>query len=142
MTQPVQNAATFTINKPIKLIQLRDELNTALALSVQLVALTGYDQTQPISANNTATLWVTPNTVNPTTVNNTIAAHIPNSSYGVPIQEQNYALVLAKVNNSSTVTLSADELQTAVRGLLMRVNNLPTVPTTSGALPLPGSPTH
>lgn len=126
---PYPGSLQFPLTKPVNVVQLTDELSDALVQTVQ-VAVGGYDFTAgPISASNPATVWITPNTVSSTTVQNTINAHAVDPNYGTPASITEFNAVMQKVVANYEVTLSAGEIQTAVKGLLLRYSTTSTVPT-------------
>lgn len=126
---PFPNGTAFTVVKAINLIQLQDELNTAFNQTVQ-VALQQAGATSPdatgstLSPSNPGLLWVAPSTLSAVTVEAVITAHVPNPNYGMPVFDQNYAAVLEAVQANNAITLTSDQIQTAVKGLLLRMNSL------------------
>lgn len=122
---PFPNALDFTLEKPVNLVQLQDEISNDVGLTVQASVAGNYDPAQPISPTNPATLWVAPDTVSSAAVAAVLAAHVPNPAYGMSISDSLFQSALGKVLNDHNATLTADELQAAVRGLLLR-STLPT----------------
>jgi hypothetical protein len=60
---PFPNAASFPLEKPVNLIQIEDEITTAVGQTAQVALVGDYDPDQPISPTNSAQLWVAPNTI-------------------------------------------------------------------------------
>lgn len=117
---PFPNGADFLLEKPVNLVQLLDEISTAVGQTVQ-VAITGnYDPTHPLSPTNTATLWVAPNTVSSSIVGDVIDNHVANPAYGLSITDVLFRSALEKVLHDNSAVLTNDEMQAAVRGLLLR----------------------
>lgn len=117
---PFPDASSFPLTKEINLIQLQDEIAAAVGQTVQTAVTGNYDPAQPISPTNPATFWVAPNTVSSATVTATIAAHVPNPAYGMSNTEVLFQAALQKVLSDPNAVLTNDELQAAVRGLLVR----------------------
>lgn len=126
---PFSNATAYTVIKAINLVQLQDEMNTAFSQTV-LMALqqsstaTADPTGATLSPTNPGTLWVGPSSLSAVTVEAVIAAHVPNPNYGVPAFDQAYATVLQAVQANSAITLTSDQMQTAVKGLLLQVASL------------------
>lgn len=126
---PFSNATAYTVIKAINLVQLQDEMNTAFSQTV-LMALqqsstaTADPTGATLSPTNPGTLWVGPSNLSAVTVEAVIAAHVPNPNYGVPAFDQAYATVLQAVQANSAITLTSDQMQTAVKGLLLQVASL------------------
>lgn len=120
-TNPFPNATTFPVTKPINPVQLLDEINTAVGggAQVAIVGESGVPSDQ-ISVTHPATVWVAPDTLNQTTVGNAITAHVANPLYGQPASDAAFNAVLTKVANDPNADLTDEEIQTAVRGLLLQ----------------------
>lgn len=132
---PFANATAYTVIKAINLIQLQDEMNTAFSQTVQIAlqqaSNAGADPTgAALSPSNPGTLWVGPSTLSALTVEAVITAHVPNPNYGMPVFDQNYATILAAVKANSAITLTSDQIQTAIKGLMLRVDSIATFGTT------------
>lgn len=110
MTAP--NDLTFTVTKPINLLQLTDEVSTAVGQSVAINQTGPEDISQPISATNEATLTVLPDTVDATKVQAAITAHVPTPNYGISDLELKFQAVYTKISDNPESTLTADEVQT------------------------------
>lgn len=124
---PYEDAENVPLTKEVNVVQLTDELSTALGQTVQ-VAIVHDDFSQPISVGNPAVLWIRPDTVNLTTVNNVIAAHVINPNYGIPATVAEFNAVTQAVITDYEIVLTADQIQTAIKGLLVRFNSIPSVP--------------
>lgn len=125
-TDPLPNAVTVEVTKPVNMVQLDDEISAALSLSVNM-ALRQDDASRPISVTNPATLFIQPNTVNLTTVNSVITAHVLNPNYGTPVSITAFNEVTQKVVSNYDVELTADEMEAAVKGLLLRMYLIPSI---------------
>jgi hypothetical protein len=119
---------TFTVTKVVNPVQLDDEISAALAQTV-VVALSGYNPLLPISSSNPATLWLRPNTVSSTVVQNTITAHVANLNYGTPAHILAFNTVMQAVVANEEITLTSQQIQDAVKGLLLRYSVTSTSPT-------------
>lgn len=127
---PYEDAVTVNLTKEVNVVQLTDEISAAVGQTVQL-AIVRDDFTMPISVSNPAVVWIKPDTVNLTTVNNAITAHVANPNYGVPGTVTAFNAVTQKVIDDYSQTLTAPEIQTAIKGLLLRFNSIPSIPTPS-----------
>lgn len=128
---PFTNGSAYTITVPINLTQLTDEMTAAAGQTVRLSAqISSTSPQQPagpimnFSTGDPGILWVSPSTVLSSTVNAVIAAHVPNASYGLPASVQAYNAVLSQVQTSYATTLTSDQIQTAIKGLLLNVASL------------------
>lgn len=131
---PLPNAVTVQVTKAINMVQLVDEISSALNQQVN-VAMRQQDFTRPISADNPATLFIQPNTVSVPTVQSVITAHVPNPNYGTPVSITMFNEVTQKVLDDFEVDLTAEELEVAVKGLLLRTALIPSS-TSSPAIPV------
>lgn len=118
---------TYTVTKVINTVQLDDEISTAVSQSVTLAA-TGYNPQLPISPTNPATLWVVPNTVNSTTVQTTINNHVADPNYGTPAHIAAFNAVMQAVVANNTITLTSQQIQDALKGLLLKYSVTSTSP--------------
>lgn len=117
---PYADAASFPIEKPVNLIQISDELTTAAGQAVR-VAITGpVDILQPISPTNDATLWVAPNSISSGLIIGVVEDHVANPAYGMAQSDLDFQSAVQKVVNNPNAVLTDDEMQAAVRGLLLR----------------------
>jgi hypothetical protein len=128
---PFSDCTAYTVAKPINPPQIQDELATAAGVSV-MVALWDSGDTKTISVSNTGTLWVSPSSVSAGTVEAVIAAHVPNWNYGQPQSVQDYLAVIEQIQTDYATTLTADQIQTAIKNLVLNVQSLQN-------LTLPGS---
>lgn len=123
---PYPNALKYTVTKPINLLQLAAEMETALGQTV-ILALSGSGYVPPpttISSGNQATLSVLPNTLNSTIVQTCITNHVANPNYGLPQQTQNYLTVVAEIQANNAIVLNATDLNTAVVGLVLQLESI------------------
>lgn len=111
--------ATFEIDKPINLAQLASEIQQGVRKQVNVAQLGPQDQAAPISADNKVEIAVSPGSVNADTVNQVIADHEPQEGWGVPTYIRDFDALLLRVANEPDETLSGDDLELAVRGLLL-----------------------
>jgi hypothetical protein len=118
---------TFTVTKAINSVQLDDEISTAVGQTV-LVAMSGYNPQLPISVSNPATLWLRPNTVSSTTVQNAINAHVADPNYGTPAHILAFNAVMQAVIANEEIVLTSQQIQDAVKGLLLRYSVTSTSP--------------
>lgn len=117
---PFPNGASFPLEKPVNLVQITDEIAAAAGQAVQ-VAITGtYDTAQPISPTNEAVIWVAPNTISSSIIITAIEDHVPNPTYGISNADLHFQAALQKVLTDPNAVLTSDEIQAAVRGLLIR----------------------
>lgn len=114
--QPFPDAARFDVDKQINQTQLQSELETALGSTVQIsvtradpAALAGY-------------LWVVPSTVDAGIVQQVLDAHVADPNWGVPASVRDYLDLVQRIVEDATVTLTDDEVQTLVKGLVTRMN--------------------
>lgn len=124
---PYEDALTTSLTKEVNVVQLTDEISAAVGQSVQL-AIVRDDFTMPISVGNPAVVWIIPDTVNLTTVNNTITAHVINPNYGIPGSVSAFNAVTQAVIDDYSIVLTSQQIQDAVKGLLLRFNSIPSVP--------------
>jgi hypothetical protein len=117
---PFVNGMSFDLVSPVNLEQLTEEINAAVGRTVGLAISGPINGNAPISPVNSATLAVTPANVNREAINKVLAEHAPQQDYGVPDSRKRFSQVIQKVVDNQEVKLTAEELQVAVRGLLMR----------------------
>lgn len=118
--QPFPDCARFDLDAPFNQQQLMQELGTALGGPVQ-VATTSTTPGMP-GTSTESYLWVVPSTVDRAKVQAVIDAHTPDPNWGIPESVQAYRVLLAKVQADSSVSLTADEMQAAIKGLLVRMS--------------------
>jgi hypothetical protein len=118
--QPFPDCARFDLNKSFNQQQLLQELGVALGSPVQM-ATTSATPGMP-GATIESYLWVVPSSVDRAKVQAAIDAHVPDPNWGIPESVQAYRALLAKVQGDPSVSLTTDEMQTAVKGLLVRMS--------------------
>lgn len=118
------NSLQFTVTKKINQIQLADEIEALVGVPVTL-ALQLESTVAVASPAHPGTLHVTPDTVSSSSVQDAIDDHVADDSYGLSEEAENYQRILQMVVADHTVTLSSDDLQTAVRELLLQLNLSP-----------------
>jgi hypothetical protein len=117
---PFLDGADFELEKVVNLIQITDELSAAAGQTVRASITGDYDSDQPISPTNPATLWVAPDTISSSVIQDVIDDHVANPAYGMSITDVLFQSALEKVLHDQNAVLTDDEMQAAVRGLLMR----------------------
>lgn len=121
---PFPNALTFAVQKVINQVQLADEIQAATGQAVNL-ALVGYDYTEPVSVSNPAVLWLIPNSVSPGAVTTVIGNHVADPNYGTSASTVAFNAVQQAVVANPAMTLTSQQIQDAVKGLLVRFGELP-----------------
>lgn len=116
---PFDDMVSFKLIKPINLAQLRDEIREAVRDNFEM-AQVGPDESGPISESNPASLAVTPSRVPRGKVQKVIDGHQPSEGYNLPEGERQFAAVVEKVSQDRKAELSPEEMQVALRGLLLR----------------------
>lgn len=125
---PFADALTFPLTKPVNQVQLVDEISTAVGVTVDLAITGPEDPYSPISVSNDATVWITPDTVNPATVTAAIAAHVVNPNYDTPANVAAFNAVVTKVVADPSVDLTTQEVEDGVKGIILRFSDLLHVP--------------
>jgi hypothetical protein len=118
--QPFPDAARFDVNKEINQAQLEEELTEALGGPVQ-ISVTRTDPTSLVGY-----LWVVPSTVDTEIVQQVLDAHVADPNWGVPTSVRDYLALVQRVIQDPATTLTDDEMQTLVKGLVARVNAMTT----------------
>ena len=111
---PDQDAAVFDVQKPLNEAQLHAELEQALDTPVQL-------STSQAPGDSSSTLWLIPGDVDRELVENVIDEHEANPEWGVPSTTRNFLALVRKLRDDDEYELTPEELQTAVKGLILRV---------------------
>lgn len=120
---PFESALTFDITKKINMTQLTDEIGAAVKATVQ-IALSGdadFNSMIDPSPDNVATLSVTPSNVSKAKVQKAIDDHVATDGYELPEHEREFAAVTQKLVDDPTATLTDDEVQVALRALVLRL---------------------
>lgn len=115
--KPFPDCARFDLDKQINQAQLQSELEEALGQPIQLATT----RTDPTSV--AGYLWVVPESVDREVVEDTLDEHVPDPNWGIPQRVRDYADVVRKVTANPDVELTEAEMQTAIKGLLIRVHN-------------------
>lgn len=128
---PFANATSYTISKSINQTQFTDELSTAAGQTVLVaVQVSTNSPQQPggviftFTVSDPGLVWVSPASISAIVVEAVITAHVANPSYGQPQSVQDYNAVLLQVQTNYSQTLTSDQIQTAVKGLLLNVSTL------------------
>lgn len=110
---------TVPLTKAVNLTQLTDELDAALGRQVQIAQL-GPDNGAPAAEDNPAELAIAPSDVDTAVVEQVIADHNPDQTYATPAVERDFTAAMQKVVDNDGATLNGDDMQAALRGLLLR----------------------
>ena len=110
---PDTESANFTLTKQVNQAQLHHELEEALGVPIQL-------STSKTPGEDEETLWLVPGDVAEDTVQQVIDDHEPDQEWGVPKATRDYFALLRKVSEDPDTDLTAEEIQTAVKGILLR----------------------
>lgn len=108
---PYASAVTVKLDKSVNLVQLTDEIAAKTGRVVHL-ALSSDD--------DGASLSVSPGTVDVKQVAAVVAQHDPMSDYGVPAEEKRFQEILRRVQESSDIELTEQNINDALIGLLRR----------------------
>lgn len=120
--KPFPDCAQFDLVKAVNQAQLSEEMDTAFGAPVQM-AVTYTSMGMP-GTQTGGCLWVVPSTVDRAKVQAVVDAHVPDPNWGIPVDVQAYRALLAKVQGDPKVVLSGDEIQAAVKGLLVRMSHV------------------
>lgn len=110
---PDQDPAIFDVHKPVNEAQLHDELEKALDVPIQL-------STSQTPGDTSSTLWLVPGDVDRERVQAIIDEHEANPEWGVPSTTRDFLALVRKVIEDEDYQLSQDEIQTALKGLILR----------------------
>lgn len=110
---PDQETAQFHAAKEIGQAQLHAELEKALDQPVQL-------STARTPGEVGETLWIVPASVDAEVVEKAIADHVPDPNWGVPQSTRDWFDVQRRVLEDPEIVLTPEEMQSVVKGLLMR----------------------
>jgi hypothetical protein len=101
------------VAKPVNEAQLHSELEEELDTSIQL-------STSQAPGATSSTLWLLPGDVDREQVQAIIDEHEANSEWGVPSATLNFLALVRKVTEDDDYQLNQDEIQTAVKALILR----------------------
>jgi hypothetical protein len=110
---PDQDPAIFDVDKPVNESQLHSELEQALGIPVQL-------STSQAPGDTSSMLWLVPGDVDQEQVQAVIDEHEANPEWGVPSTTRDFLALMRKVTEDDDYQLSQDEIQTAVKALILR----------------------
>lgn len=116
---PLENAAAYQTDKYLHVLQLEAELREATGVTANTVWIRNSSENPDDWAG---TLYVVPADLDEATVHAVLDNHVPDSSYGVPESTRAFNGVRQKVVDNPDVTLSDEELSSAVKGMLLRMN--------------------
>ena len=108
---PYDDATWVLLEQEINQAQLDHEISEALDQPVAIAVTTN-------SETEEQRLWISPAEVDVAEVRRVIAEHEPQPDWGVPTEVLDFRAVVEKVTADPSVTLSTEELQAAVKGLL------------------------
>lgn len=109
---PWPNALSFQVHKRIGTLQFQDELRA----SVHQDCLVAVVNDSPFGIDGT--LFVVPNSIDTEAIQETINNHTFNPDYETPSYMAEFNAVIRKVSDDPTATLSSDEIQVAIKGML------------------------
>jgi hypothetical protein len=110
---PDQETAQFHTDKDVRQVQLHAELEQALDRTVQL-------STSSTPGEVGEHLWIVPADVDTEVVEQVIADHVPDPNWGVPQSTRDWFDIQRRITEDPEIELTADEIQTVVKGLLAR----------------------
>jgi hypothetical protein len=110
---PDQDPAVFDVDKPLNQAQLHSELEKALDVPVQL-------STSQAPGDTVSTLWLVPGDVDKEQVQTVIDEHEADPEWGVPGSARDFLALVRKIIEDESYQLSQDEIQTALKGLILR----------------------
>lgn len=110
---PDQETAQFHAEKNVQQAQLHAELEKALDKPVQL-------STSSMPGETGEHLWIVPGDVDAEVVEQVIADHEPDPNWGIPQATRDWFDIQRRVLEDPEIQLSQDEMQTVLKGLLMR----------------------
>jgi hypothetical protein len=110
---PDADPAQFHADKEINQSQLHAELEQALDRAVQLSSTS-------TPGEPGETIWLIPGDVDEETVQEVIDQHEADANWGVPQSTQAYFDVIRRVSEDPEIELTPQEIQTVVKGLLLR----------------------
>jgi predicted RNA-binding protein with TRAM domain len=126
-TPPYENALTFTITFPVDLDQLIDEVSNACGQTV-MISFVHDASLDELSPDDPGTMYLIPDTVDASVVQGVLDSYDFNPSYGRTQVVADYAAVVAAVQDNNEVVLSAEQIQAALRGLILGLDATPTDP--------------
>jgi hypothetical protein len=110
---PDVESVHFELTKVVNQSQLHSELETALDQSIQLA-------TSKTPGDEFGTLWLVPGGLDKAVIQRVIDDHVPEQEWGVPQSTRDYFALLRKVSEDPEADLTTAEVQTAIKGLLLR----------------------
>jgi hypothetical protein len=110
---PDQDAAIFDVHKPVNEAQLHSELEKALDVPVLL-------STSQAPGDTSSTLWLVPGDLDQEQVQAVIDEHEANPEWGVPSTTRDFLALVRKVGEDDDYQLTQEEIQTAVKALILR----------------------
>lgn len=110
---PDEETAQFFADKDVNQGQLHAELEQALDQVVQM-------STARTPGEPGEHLWIVPASVDSEVVEKVIADHEPDPNWGIPQATRDWFDIQRRVLDDPDVQLSQDEIQTVLKGLLMR----------------------
>lgn len=135
--QPYAEVTSVEITKSFDLAQLLAEINTALKRNLVCSVVGPPDPAREPSEDNVAVLYLS-ESVDKETVEKVVEDHSPTPGWDVPEHEKAYREVLQAVVDDPETPLSAEQVEVAVRGLLLR-STMPTNPAPAPLTPATGA---
>lgn len=113
---PDVDCAKFELTKDVNQAQLHDELEKKLGTTIQLSG-----SRDP--GTGLGYIWLVPSTVDSAVVTQVMDDHVPDAMWGVPQSTIDYIALVQRVMTTPDAELSDDDVKTAIRGLLVRMQN-------------------
>lgn len=110
---PDQETAQFHTEKTIGQAQLHAELEQALDRTIQL-------STARVPGEDGEHLWIVPADVDAEVVEQVIADHVADPEWGIPQTTRDWFDIQRRVIEDPEIELTQQEVQTVLKGLLMR----------------------
>ena len=110
---PDQETAQFHTDKSLRQAQLHAELEQALDQTIQL-------STASTPGEPGERLWIVPATVDAEIVERVLEDHVPDPNWGVPQSTRDWFDIQRRVREDPEVELSERDIQTVLKGLLLR----------------------
>lgn len=110
---PDQETALFHTEKEIRQAQLHAELETALDKVIQISSAS-------TPGEPGQTVWIVPADVDAEVVEQVLEDHVPDPNWGVPQATRDWFDIQRRVLEDPDVELTSQEVQTVLKGLLLR----------------------
>jgi hypothetical protein len=110
---PDQETAQFHVEKEIRQVQLHDELEKALDRPIQISSASTPGEPGEL-------VWIVPADVDTEVVEKVLEEHVPDPNWGIPQATRDWFDIQRRVLEDPDIELSAQEVQTVLKGLLLR----------------------